>query len=137
MRRGRRRALTLAVERCLERPLPPTTQRYLELLDRRLADLEAGHACRPSAADRALARRFLAPLEGRWDDGDEGLVRDQLDGWPARGEDASGQARTGLLRAARTLAALQVRPATLWFFLWEMESVLAALAPRGPRKGRG
>lgn len=86
------------------------------------------------AVDRARARRFLAPLEGTWHDGDENLVRGFLDRWVGPGEDAVVARARGLVRAADELAAIGPRPETLWFFLWEMESVLRDLAPGpGPR----
>ena len=57
------------------------TRRFLALLDRRLAALAAGRPLRTTAGERALARRFLARITGRWDDGDENLVRGYLDRW--------------------------------------------------------
>ena len=77
--------------------------------------------------EAARARRFLAARRDAWDDGDETLVRTYLDGWTRPGEDASRAAVRRLADAARALAALEVRPPTLWFFLWEMESVLKDL----------
>jgi hypothetical protein len=111
------------------------TRAYLALLDDRLAALASlaaegrlasGDLCvRP--ADRALARRFLAAHEGAWDDGDENLVRGFLDRWIREGDPVVGTAR-GLSEAAAALGAMRARPETLWFFLWELESVLSALA---------
>ena len=87
-----------------------------------------------SSAERARARRFLAPLEGSWNDGDENLVRGFLDGWQGAGDDGGVARARGLLRAAGELADMGPRPETLWFFLWEMESVLRDFAPGpGPR----
>ena len=112
---------------------------FIDLLGRRLLALEAialgtAQTVREGAADRARARRFLASLEGTWHDGDENLVRGFLDGWERPGEDGTAARARGLLRAAGELAAIGPRPETLWFFLWEMESVLRGLAPgRGPR----
>lgn len=111
---------------------------FIDLLARRLLALEAvaagrARAVRERATDRARARRFLAPLEGTWDDGDENLVRGFLDRWQRPGEEGVARAR-GLLHAAGELAGIGPRPATLWFFLWEMESILRGLAPGpGPR----
>ena len=102
----------------------------MDLLGRRLLALEAialgkAHTMRESAADRALARRFLGPLEGTWHDGDENLVRGFLDRWQGPGVDGGVARARGLLRAASDLAGIGPPPATLWFFLWEMESVLS------------
>lgn len=131
-----RHALTRAVGRCLASPHEPTTRRFLDLLDRRLATLALGRHIRIRPGERALARRFLAPFEGTWDDGDENLVRGYLDRWPAPGEDTARATRASLLGAARALSAIQARPATFWFFLWEMESALAGLAA-GDRDSNG
>ena len=112
---------------------------FIDLLGRRLLALEAmasgrAQTMRERPADRARARRFLAPLEGTWNDGDENLVRGFLDRWQEPGEDGGVARARGLLRAARELATIGPPPATLWFFLWEMESVLRDLAPGpGPR----
>ena len=112
---------------------------FIALLERRLLALEAiasgrAQTMRERPAERARARRFLAPLEGSWHDGDENLVRGFLDRWQGPGEDGGVARARGLLRAARDLAAIAPPPATLWFFLWEMESVLRDLAPGpGPR----
>ncbi len=107
---------------------------YLDLLDDRLSAL-AGLAerrldgdLRVSPADRAVARRFLAGHEGAWDDGDENLVRGYLDRWLREGDDPLVAAARGLAEAAGALAAMDARPETLWFFLWELESVLSAVA---------
>jgi hypothetical protein len=129
--RARRHPLTAAVRRALRRPLSPTSRRYLGLLDRRLAALAAG---RPPglAADRKLARRFLARFAGHWDDGDENLVRGYLD---SRGRRGARDAPGALLDAADGLSRIAARPATLWFFLWEMESMLEGLAEPGRRLG--
>jgi hypothetical protein len=106
------------------------------MLERRLVALEAialgrAQALGKVAADQARARRFLAPFEGTWHDGDENLVRGYLDRWQRPGEDGAVARARGLLHAAEELAAISPRPETLWFFLWEMESVLRDLAP-GP-----
>ena len=112
---------------------------FIELLGRRLAALEAialggAQTIGEGALDHARARRFLAPLEGTWHDGDENLVRGFLDRWQGAGEDGAVARARGLLHAADELAGIGPRPETLWFFLWEMESVLRGLAPGpGPR----
>jgi hypothetical protein len=114
----------------------PRSRGFLALLDDRLDALEAlaagGALHRPAlrvgAADRALARRVIAVHEGAWDDGDENLVRGYLDRWSRAGEDRTAARARGLVEAAAALAALRARPGTLWFFLWEMESVLKAFA---------
>jgi CheY-like chemotaxis protein len=130
--------LIAAVRRTLPRPLSPTSRRYLSLLDRRLAALvvvaEGGHtaALAESNASHALARRFLEPLEGLWDDGDEELVRGYVDRWLREGEDPQRAAARALVTAARELAGLETRRETLWFFLWELESVLESVAAEEP-----
>jgi hypothetical protein len=109
---------------------------YLVLLDERLAALSALAAGRPvpasglrtAPADRALARRFLSRHRYDWDDGDENLVRGFLDRWTEEGEDPLAAAARGLVEAAAALGAMRARPETLWFFLWELESLLSALA---------
>lgn len=73
-----------------------------------------------------LARAALDALGTEWDDGDEAFVRERLDAW-SRDETVADVA-TRLLAAADTLAKTQVRPATLIFFLWELESVLEGLS---------
>lgn len=128
--------LTTVVRRCLPQPLGAGAVRYLELLDRRLAALEdlaagrpvAPEALRERASDLALARRLLAPYQATWDDGDENLVRGFLDRWVRPGEDPVRAASRSLVEAAHALAGMNARPETLWFFLWEMESMLADLA---------
>jgi hypothetical protein len=112
---------------------------FLGLLARRLRALGAiakgrGGDVPRSAADRAIARRFLAPFEATWNDGDENLVRGFVDGWARPEEEPRVAEARGLCRAADALARMETRPETLWFFLWAMESVLAGLAPdTGPR----
>ena len=114
----------------------PAVEPYLDLLDARLAalsDLAAGRPApadglRTSPADRALARRFLSAHRYDWDDGDENLVRGFLDRWTKEGEEPLGATARGLTEAAAALGAMRARPETLWFFLWELESVLAGLA---------
>lgn len=127
------------------RPWPPGAREYLDLLDRRLRALSRlaegsrrGLASLSSRAGHAVARRFLKPLEGRWDDGDENLVRGYLDRWVRSGEDPRRAAARSLAEAALALGRMEARRETLWFFLWEMESLLAGMdAGRGtPRESR-
>ena len=131
-----RHPLTAALGRLLGAERAEQARDYLALLDDRLAALAALAAdgplvqgdLRTSPADRALARRFLASHEGAWDDGDENLVLGYLDRWVRDGVDPLAAAARGLSEAAVALARMRARPETLWFFLWEMESVLSALA---------
>jgi hypothetical protein len=124
------------VERALRRADKPAARPYLALLDDRLVALSALAAGRPAEtgglhvapADRALARRFLSAHRREWDDGDENLVRGFLDRWTKEGEDPAVATARGLSEAASALGAMRARPGTLWFFLWELESVLSALA---------
>jgi hypothetical protein len=128
-----RHALTAAVAKALPHPCPPAASSYLDLLDRRLAAVEAiadgsaeaGFGEEPAA--RALARRFLSPLEGTWDDGDENLVRGYLDRWARPGEDPARETARRLTEAARALARIEARPSTFWYFLWQLESMLESL----------
>jgi hypothetical protein len=125
-------------------PAPPRSADYLALLERRLAALSlrargqavSDEALGMRAKDRALARRFLRPLEDAWHDGDENLVRGYLDRWAREGEDAGAATARSLLAAADALAGSGARAPTLWFYLWEMESVLESVAARSrPRRG--
>lgn len=133
-------ALVAAVRKALPRPLGVDASAYLALLDRRLTVLEAqgGETRLAALADRTaheLARRVLRRFEGTWDDGDENLVRGYLDRWVAEGADPERAAARGLAEAASALGSMAARPATIWFFLWEMESVLAGFVAdkaRGP-----
>ena len=135
-RRPRCHPFTAALRRTLGKERALEAREYLALLDDRLAVLAAlakggplaEGDLRTSPADRALARRFLASHEGAWDDGDENLVRGYLDRWVRKGDDPLTAAARGLSEAAAALAGLRGRPETLWFFLWEMESVLGAAA---------
>lgn len=128
-----RHVLTAAVAEALPHPFSPAAAAYLDLLDQRLAAVEAiadgtaegGLAEEPAA--RALARRFLSPLEGTWDDGDENLVRGYLDRWARPGEDPARETARRLTEAARALVRIEARPATFWYFLWQLESMLESL----------
>ena len=124
------------MERVLRRGDRSAARPYLALLDDRLATLSALAAGRPAEtgglrtapADRALARRFLSAHRREWDDGDENLVRGFLDRWTREGDDPLVATARGLSEAADALGAMRARPETIWFFLWELESVLSALA---------
>jgi hypothetical protein len=129
-----RHAFTIAVRDTLPRPLGPHARRYLRLLDRRfaaLARMRAGAGGARTAAgmraeDRTLARRFLA--RRTWHDGDENLVRGYLDRWEkGGGSGRAAESARGLLDGAATLGRIGAPPGALWFFLWEMESVLSGL----------
>jgi len=137
-----RHAFTAAVRRALPRPLDRGVETYLTLLDRRfsaLARVAAGEAAGPRAglepSDRALARRHLAAREGQWDDGHENLVRGYLDRWQRDADGSAAPPARALLDAAAALAAIGAPPAALWFFLWEMESMLAGLFPADKQDG--
>jgi hypothetical protein len=80
------------------------------------------------ARDRALARRVLRPLEARWHDGDENLVRGTLDAWQAAGEPRTA---ARLLRAGAELLRIGARAEAWWFFLWEMESLVGLVGDEG------
>lgn len=124
------------MERALRRGERRAARPYLGLLDDRLAALSAlaeglpatTGGLRTAPADRGLARRFLSEHRHDWDDGDENLVRGFLDRWTKPGEDAVTATARGLSEAALALGGMRARPGTLWFFLWELESVLSALA---------
>jgi hypothetical protein len=131
-----RHAFTAAVRRALPRPLDRGAERYLRLLDRRfaaLAQVADGGArgalpgLQPS--DRALARRYLAARKAEWHDGDENLVRGHLDRWERGPRPSAAEPARALLDGASALAAIGAPPGALWFFLWEMESILAGLFP--------
>jgi len=136
-----------AVAAALPDPRPPEAARYLVLLARRLRWLGARARGHPGAGrrlvatpgERVLARRFLRRFEGTWDDGDENLVRGYLDRFRRPGEDAGRAAALGLVEAATELSGLVTRPGTLFFFLWELESMLTSpgeivMIPPVPRK---
>lgn len=115
---------------------------YLALLDRRLQALEragAGERITRKALglgreDRARARRVLRRREGRWHDGDENLVRGWLDKWRGPEETPTFLARR-LTGTAEAMVRIRPRAETLWFFLWEMESMLPdVLASSGRRE---
>ena len=133
MPRPPRHPFTAVLRRALPKPRRPAAEPYLRLLDRRfavLARISSGADPRAtkastSAPERRLARRFLAGRKGGWHDGDENLVRGYLDRWE-RGPAVRARAR-GLLEAAAALAGMRPPRGALWFFLWEMESVLAGL----------
>jgi hypothetical protein len=126
--------LTSAVRRAIDGPLSATESKYLDLLGRRfeaLASVARGDdpaKLAETRVSRALARRFLGPRMGSWDDGDEEIVRGHVDRWLRGGEDHARAVVTGLLAAAQELAGIEARAETLWFFLWEMETVLESVA---------
>jgi CheY-like chemotaxis protein len=113
-------------------PEGPWAKRYLGLLERRLAALEAAAGGAPFPAEllgeEALkaAREVLSPLEGEWDDGDEAFVRGALGSWGP--QDLRGLA-SDLTRAASELSRAHTRRGALLFFLWEMESLLGTFLP--------
>lgn len=117
----------------------PETGRYAALLGQRFAALEAAANGHPAGGralglldqERALARRVLRPLEARWHDGDENLVRGLLDRWMPRGEPAGPVIARRLLDAANELVRIDARAEAWWFYLWEMESLLALVAGEG------
>ena len=146
MPRPPRHAFTAALRRALPRPLDRSAESYLRLLDRRLASLarvaagDAGGTATGGAegltgAERTVARRFLSPREGRWQDGDENLVRGYLDRWERGADRGAAAPARALLECASALAAIGAPPGALWFFLWEMESILAGLAEADNEEG--
>jgi hypothetical protein len=121
-----RHPLTRAVASALPRPRPRDAAAFLALVDKRMKALERGTLPVCASGERGLARRFLRGFEESWDDGDENLVRGYLDRW-ARGPDAPDRAAAlSLLEAAGELTRVGARPGALFFFLWEMESMLAS-----------
>jgi hypothetical protein len=131
------------VRAALPRPVDRAGEGYLRLLDRRfatLAHIAAGGAVRGTTGmtreDRTRARKFMAPREGVWHDGDENLVRGYLDRWERGTGRASAALRSrALLEGASALVAMGAPPGTLWFFLWEMESVLAGILEADKQNG--
>lgn len=138
MPRQGRHPLTIAVRRALPRPPPAGAADYIRNLDRRLevlAGVARGKAgglgrLRRELPARVNARRFPRGLEGTWDDGDENLVRGYLDRWVPHGEDPVRAAARSLTEAALALGRMQARPEALWFFLWEMESLVSEMVER-------
>ena len=104
-----------------------------ELLERRLVALERvargelDHGIVDQLGGSELPRRFLAAREGSWDDGDENLVRGELDRWGKRSEDPLRDIAARLIDAANYIGSLRTRPGTVWFLLWEMEGMIADL----------
>jgi hypothetical protein len=129
-----RHPFTAAVRATLPRPLDAASRRVLELVDRRfaviarIAEGAPGRAAEAGMArpDRALTRRFFARRQ--WNDGDENLVRGHLDRWEKGAGAGHAAARAqAVLEAAAALGRIGAPPGARWFFLWEMESVLAGL----------
>ena len=136
MPRPPRHAFTAALRRALPRPLDTGAESYLRLLDRRFAALARianagarGAQAGMQGSDRALARRYLATQKADWHDGDENLVRGYLDRWEKAEPRGVAAPARALLEGAAALAAIGAPPGALWFFLWEMESILAGLVP--------
>ena len=71
---------------------------------------------------------MLRPLEARWHDGDENLVRGTLDAWRAPGEPGTA---ARLLRAGAELVRIAARAEAWWFYLWELESVIGLVGDEG------
>ncbi len=141
MPRRPRHAFTAAVRRALPRPLDHGAEHYLRLLDRRFAALARiangarGVQAGMQRSDRALARRYLAARKADWHDGDENLVRGHLDRWERDARPSAAEPVRALLEGASALAAIGAPPGALWFFLWEMESILAGLFPADNEDG--
>jgi hypothetical protein len=136
-----------AVSAALPTPRPAESAAFLQLLARRLRWLEARASGHPRAAarlvaspaERSQARRFLRRFHGCWDDGDENLVRGHLDRFAPVSADPGREAARRLVEAASELATILARPGTLYFYLWELESMLTspgdiAMIPAVPRK---
>jgi hypothetical protein len=82
-------------------------------------------------APRAALRTLLEPLEGRWHDGDENLVRGLLEGWAGVEADRPAAVAARLLAAGEELLYIAARREAWWFYVWEMESLLALVAEEG------
>ena len=82
-------------------------------------------------APRAALRSLLQPLEGGWHDGDENLVRGLLEGWAGREADRPAAVAARLLAAGEELLHVAARREAWWFYVWEMESLLALVAEEG------
>jgi hypothetical protein len=76
-------------------------------------------------------RFALQPLEGCWHDGDENLVRGLLEGWAGAEADRPAAVAARLLAAGQELLHIGARREAWWFYLWEMESLLALVAGQG------
>ena len=115
------------------RALAGSDAEFADLLERRLVALE--RVTRGEGDDEIvdalggaeLSRPFLAAREGCWDDGDENLVRGELDRWGGDDLDPAADIATRLLAAAGHIGSIRARPETVWFLLWEMEGMLADL----------
>jgi len=80
---------------------------------------------------RAALRTFLTSREGLWHDGDENLVRGLLEGWAGAEADRPAAVAARLLAAGQELVKMGARREAWWFYLWEMESLLALVAGQG------
>jgi CheY-like chemotaxis protein len=136
-----------AVARALPRKRPAEAAEYLALLERRLrflraraaGDLRQARRVLPRRGEAALGRRFLRRLGENWDDGDENLVREKLDRLGRGSGDPGRDAASSLVEAADELGVILARPGTLFFYLWELESMLTspgdiAMIPAVPRE---
>jgi hypothetical protein len=79
----------------------------------------------------APLRQVLEPLAAEWHDGDENLVRGLLEGWGTAEADRPAALAARLLAAGEALLRMGARREAWWFFLWEMESLLALVAGEG------
>ena len=106
---------------------------FADLLERRLVALErlargeVDDAVLEDLAGSNLSRSFLAEREASWNDGDENLVRGELDRWAEDDADPSRDIAGRLIAAANHVGSIRARPETVWFLLWEMEGMLADL----------
>lgn len=80
---------------------------------------------------RAALRALLQPLVGLWHDGDENLVRGLLEGWGGAEADRPAAVAARLLAAGEELLRIAARREAWWFYVWEMESLLALVAEEG------
>lgn len=107
-----------------------------DALTTRLAQLHAMAAGGTVAAaalegPRTALRLLLEPLVGQWHDGDENLVRGLLEGWAGAEADRPAALAARLLEAGDALLRMGARPEAWWFYVWEMESLLALVAGGG------
>lgn len=105
----------------------------LEMRIGQLATLAGGDPVEAQALalPRAALRLVLEPLNGEWHDGDENLVRGLLEGWAGAEADRPAALAARLLEAGDALLRMGARPEAWWFYVWEMESLLALVAGGG------